>query len=41
MAVTELSDTDALHLRAAFEVAVRARAEGNLPFGCVVTDGTG
>jgi tRNA(Arg) A34 adenosine deaminase TadA len=39
--MTALSETDNRHLRAAFEVAVRARAEGNLPFGCVVADGAG
>jgi tRNA(Arg) A34 adenosine deaminase TadA len=33
-----LTDTDAGHLRSAFEVARRAREEGNLPFGCVIAD---
>jgi tRNA(Arg) A34 adenosine deaminase TadA len=33
-----LSDSDAAFLRRAFEVALRAREEGNLPFGCVVAD---
>ena len=36
-----LSESDAAGLRAAFEVALRARNEGNLPFGCVVTDAGG
>jgi tRNA(Arg) A34 adenosine deaminase TadA len=39
--MTALSDADAGNLRAAFQVAVQARAEGNLPFGCVVVDGAG
>jgi len=36
-----LSDSDAAFLRRAFEVALRAREEGNLPFGCVVADVAG
>jgi tRNA(Arg) A34 adenosine deaminase TadA len=36
-----LSDGDARLVRAAFEVALRAREEGNLPFGCVIADGAG
>ncbi|MGD1012105.1 MAG: deaminase [Acidimicrobiales bacterium] len=36
-----LNEADEGHLRAAFQVAVQARAEGNLPFGCVVVDGSG
>ena len=36
-----LSDSDAAFLRRAFEVALRAREEGNLPFGCVVADAAG
>lgn len=39
--MTALSETDERHLRAAFQVANRAREEGNLPFGCVVVDGDG
>ncbi len=39
--MTELSPGDARHLRAAFEVALRARGEGNLPFGCLIADGEG
>ncbi len=39
--MTEFTDADARNLRAAFEVAVRARAEGNLPFGCVLVDDSG
>lgn len=39
--MTELPEPDAGHLRAAFAVAARARAEGNMPFGCVVTDAEG
>ena len=39
--MTALSETDAHCLRAAFEVATRAREEGNLPFGCVLVDGVG
>jgi tRNA(Arg) A34 adenosine deaminase TadA len=39
--VTDLSESDARHLRAAFRVATRAREEGNLPFGCVIADDTG
>ena len=38
---TELSEADAARLRAAFQVAVRAREEGNLPFGCVIVDDAG
>jgi tRNA(Arg) A34 adenosine deaminase TadA len=39
--MTGLSETDAHYLRASFQVARRAREEGNLPFGCVVVDGAG
>ena len=39
--MTALGEADARHLRAAFEVATRARAEGNLPFGCLLVDGAG
>ena len=39
--MTELSETDARLLRAAFQVAIRAREEGNLPFGCVLVDDAG
>ncbi|MGO9335375.1 MAG: nucleoside deaminase [Acidimicrobiales bacterium] len=39
--MTALGEADARHLRAAFEVATRARAEGNLPFGCVLVDDAG
>ena len=39
--MTALSQTDARNLRAAFQVAVRAREEGNLPFGCVLADDAG
>ena len=39
--MTALNEADELHLRSAFRVAVRARAEGNLPFGCVVVDAAG
>ena len=39
--MTDLSESDARHLRAAFRVAARAREGGNLPFGCVVADDTG
>ena len=39
--MTELSETDARHLRHAFQVAARARDEGNLPFGCLIVDGDG
>ncbi|MGA3353950.1 MAG: deaminase [Acidimicrobiales bacterium] len=33
--------SDARLLRAAFGVALRAREDGNLPFGCVIADGEG
>jgi tRNA(Arg) A34 adenosine deaminase TadA len=36
--MTALSQGDEHHLRAAFNVAHRAREDGNLPFGCVVVD---
>ncbi len=36
-----LGDKDVVLLRAAFEVAVGAREEGNLPFGCVIADEAG
>jgi len=39
--VAELSERDASLLRRAFLVAVRAREEGNLPFGCVIADAAG
>jgi len=39
--MTVLSETDARHLRAAFQVARRAREEGNLPFGCLIVDEAG
>jgi tRNA(Arg) A34 adenosine deaminase TadA len=39
--VTDLSEADTLHLREAFQVALRARQEGNLPFGCVIVDPDG
>ena len=39
--MTSLSETDERHLRAAFRIAARARAEGNLPFGCLVVDDAG
>ncbi len=37
--MTALSKRDESHLRAAFRVALRAREEGNLPFGCLIVDG--
>jgi tRNA(Arg) A34 adenosine deaminase TadA len=39
--VTGLFDSDARLLRLCFQVAARARAEGNLPFGCVIADEDG
>ncbi len=39
--MTALNETDARYLRLAFEVAARAREDGNLPFGCVVVDEAG
>jgi tRNA(Arg) A34 adenosine deaminase TadA len=39
--MTGLSETDERHLRAAFQIAARARDEGNLPFGCLVVDEAG
>lgn len=39
--MTGLNETDTLFLRAAFQVAARARDEGNLPFGCIVVDDDG
>jgi tRNA(Arg) A34 adenosine deaminase TadA len=41
MSMAELSETDARLLRAAFQVAIRAREDGNLPFGCVLADDAG
>jgi tRNA(Arg) A34 adenosine deaminase TadA len=39
--MTALNETDQRHLRAAFRVALRAKEEGNLPFGCVIVDEAG
>jgi len=39
--MTELSKADECFLRAAFQVAIVARDEGNLPFGCVLVDDAG
>jgi len=39
--MTALNETDERYLRSAFQVALRARSEGNLPFGCVIVDAAG
>ena len=39
--MTALSETDVVHLRAAFQIARSAREGGNLPFGCLIADEAG
>jgi len=39
--VAVLNESDTRNLREAFQVATRSREEGNLPFGCVITDERG